>query len=274
MISQHALSERRACLLVSLSRHAYRRNVVDRATRDEPLKTRLTELAEHYIHYGYRMLYRLIRREGHLVNHKRVYRVYHEANLTFRRKKRKRLPVGERRPLAVPVKPLECWSLDFMSDSLVSGQRFRLLNIIDDFNREAIHIEVGTSLPSARVIRVLEQLQDYHGLPKRLRMDNGPEFRSTVLAEWAQKHNVELLFIQPGKPTQNAFIERFNGTCRKECLDPNDFVSTEYTRQCINEWMTEYNEFRPHDSLGGIPPREFSNKYKNSLLMSGTTNGG
>ena len=268
------MSERRACLLTSLSRHAYRRKLLNRQLKDDAIVTRLTELAKQNIHYGYRMIYQLIRDEGLLVNHKRVYRLYKESRLAFRKEKRKRLPKNERQPLVVPSKPLECWSLDFMSDSLASGRKFRMLNIIDDFNREIMHIEIGTSLPAARVVRILEQLQDYHGLPKSLRMDNGPEFRSKLLLEWAKNRKVELIFIQPGKPTQNAYIERFNGTCRKECLGSNWFVSIQEAQEFVNSWMKKYNEVRPHIALGGIPPTKFKQNYLNSLLLNGTINGG
>lgn len=172
----------------------------------------LTLLADKYPRYGFAKMFQMIRRQGHAWNHKRVYRVYCALNLNLRRKGRKRLPSRNPQPLAVPDLANICWSIDFMSDALYSGMRFRTLNVVDDFNREGLDIEVDTSLPAPRVIRVLDRIAAWRGYPQKLRMDNGPELVSVAMAEWAEEHDVQLDFIQPGKPTQNSYIERFNRT--------------------------------------------------------------
>ena len=183
------------------------------------------------------------------------------------KKTKKRLPERIKQPLFVPKQPNRVWSLDFMSDSLCSGRRFRTLNVLDDFNREVLAIEIDTSLSALRVVRVLEQLKQTRGLPRYLRVDNGSELTSHLLKEWAQANGVELLFIQPGKPTQNAYIERFNGSYRYEILNAYEFSHLNEVRQITDNWMYEYNHKRPHASLGYLSPSQFLQKYyeENSL---------
>lgn len=185
-------------------------------------------------------------------------RIYCELKLNLPRRGKKRLPERIREPLDVPLLPNETWSADFMSDSLWSGRRFRTLNVLDDFNRQALRIEVDTSLSAARVVRALDELIELRGKPKRLRVDNGPEFISRLLATWAERHGITLQFIQPGKPTQNAYIERFNRTYRTEVLDCYVFDTLDEVRCMTDEWIHRYNHERPHESLGRLPPVPFA----------------
>ena len=181
--------------------------------------------------------------------------------LHLKRKPKKRLPARVARTLVVPLQANQTWSLDFMSDSLSNGRAFRTLNVIDDFNREALWIEVDTSLPAERVVRVLEQLLDWRGKPTHIRMDNGPELISQRLKSWAQEKHIELLHIQPGKPAQNAYIERFNRTYREDVLDAYLFDDLQEVRNITERWLEDYNTIRPHDALQGLPPRQFAQQH-------------
>jgi putative transposase len=250
------LSERRACRLVGMARTSCRYER-PRQGREEKLKARLHTLAGERRRFGYRRLTVLLRREGWTVNHKRVYRLYRQEGLGVRRRKRKRLGAAERRPLIPPTRGNERWSMDFVSDALTDGRKFRSLNIVDDYNRECLAAEVDTSLPGARVVRVLERLRELRGLPQVLVMDNGPEFAGQALDVWAYEQGVKLHFIDPGKPVQNAFIESFNGRMRDECLNEHWFVSLQEARETIESWRRDYNEVRPHSSLGNRTPQEF-----------------
>ena len=194
---------------------------------------------------------------GYRWNHKRIRRVYRELELNLRVKPKKRLPVREHRPLEVPAQANVSWSLDFMHDSLANGRPIRTLNILDDFNREGLWIEVDTSLPAARVVRILDMLALWRGYPQQLRIDNGPELISQTMADWAAEHNVLLAFIQPGKPAQNAFIERFNRTYREAVLDAYLFETIAEAQAITDDWLEEYNLIRPHEALGGVPPYQF-----------------
>lgn len=207
--------------------------------------------------YGFGKVFAVLRRSGHGWNHKRVYRVYCALKLNLRRKGKRRLPSRNPEPLAVPADMNQCWSIDFMSDSLFCGRRFRTFNVVDDYNREALAIEVDLSLPSARVVRVLDRIVSWRGTPAKIRMDNGPEFISVTLADWAESHRVQLEFIKPGKPTQNSYVERFNRTYRTEILNMYAFRRLSEVRELTNNWIREYNEERPHDSLGDMTPREY-----------------
>jgi putative transposase len=196
-----------------------------RQGQEEKLKARLRTLAGERRRFGYRRLTVLLRREGWPVNHKRVYRLYRAEGLGVRRRKRKRIGAVERQPLTIPTRQNERWSMDFISDALSEGRKFRSLNIVDDFNRECLAAEVDTSIPGARVVRVLERLRERRGLPQILVMDNGPEFAGQAVDVWAYEQGVRLHFIEPGKPVQNAFIESFNGKMRDECLNEHWFLS-------------------------------------------------
>ena len=256
MRGAHRLSERRACELVGMKRSSYRYAL----RREEPagLRGRLQALAQERRRFGYRRLTVLLRREGWPVNHKRVYRLYREAGLGVRRRKRKRIGALERQPLTLPTRRNERWSMDFVFDALTDGRRFRSLNIVDDFNRECLAAEVDTSIPGARVVRVLERLRDLRGVPEVLVADNGPEFAGQALDVWAYEQGVKLHFIEPGKPVQNAFIESFNGRMRDECLNEHWFMSLAEARETIESWRRDYNEVRPHSSLGNRTPQEFT----------------
>lgn len=228
---------------------------------------KLQEAVERYPAYGFSKLFKILRRWGNHWNHKRVYRVYCELNLNKRRRGKKRLPARNPEPLTVPEQANHCWSMDFMCDSLFCSRRFRTFNLVDDFNREALAIEVNLNLPTPRIIRVLERVVAWQGYPKKLRMDNGPEFISVTLASWAEEHDIELEFIEPGKPTQNSYIERFNRTYRDEILNMYLFRTLNEVRELTENWITEYNNERPHDSLGGLTPWEYlakKNQQENS----------
>lgn len=214
-------------------------------------------MAERYPRYGFPKLFQVLRRQGYPWNHKRIHRIYCLLKLNFRRKGKQRLPVRNPSPLATPEAQNQSWSVDFMHDALVCGRRFRTFNVVDDFNREALSIEIDLNLPALRVVRVLDRIAANRGYPVMLRMDNGPEFISLVLAEWAEQHAVKLEFIQPGKPTQNAFIERFNRTYRTEILDFYLFRTLNEVREITERWVSEYNCERPHESLNNMTPEEY-----------------
>ena len=247
----------RACGCVSLSRSAYYAEPVNWIVRDAEIVAALARLIEERPSRGFWKCCQRLRLEGFTWNHKRIYRVYCMMKLNLRRKAKQRLPKRERVPLYVPRLPDSVWSADFVSDALICGKRFRLFNVVDDFNREAMHIEVDTSITSERLVRVFEQLRLEHGLPQVLRTDNGPEFLGEVFISWAKRAGMAIQYIQPGKPNQNAFIERFNRTLRDELLDAHLFARLDDVREAVYWWMIEYNEERPHDSLGGIPPVQY-----------------
>jgi len=256
VVEAHELSERRACRLIGIGRSSLRYEA--KPKDDEALRERLTELARRWRRAGYRGLHRHLRREGWEINHKRLYRVYCEMGLQVRRRKRKRLKRPARGEVAHPTKPNEVWAMDFVHDSLVDGRRLRTLTIVDLCTRESPAIEVATSIPGDRVVRVLDEAAEAHGLPQRIVCDNGPEFLSFAVAVWAQDRGVELDYIEPGKPVQNCFVESFNGTFRDECLNENLFTSLGDAARKIRAWWKSYNEERPHSSLGGLTPREFA----------------
>ena len=214
-------------------------------------------IAERKPRWGFKKMVAYLKNQGFSWNHKRVYRVYCEMKLNLRVKPKKHLPIREHKPLVQPETANVSWSLDFMSDSLSSGRAFRTLNVIDDFNREGLWIEVDTSLPSERLVRVLEMLALWRGYPQQLRIDNGPEMISQTLKTWADQHQVELAFIQPGKPAQNAYIERFNRTFREDVLDAYLFSSIQEAQAITLDWLEEYNAIRPHAALGGLTPFQY-----------------
>jgi len=253
--TEHGLTERRACAAVSLRRSVYRYR--PRPNRDGEIIKLLLELAHGRPEQGFGKLFKRMRRLGHGWNHKRVYRVYCRLKMNKRRKGKRRLPTRNPAPLAVSQAMNECWSADFMSDALWDGRRFRTFNVVDDFNREALAIVVDFSLTAERVVRELERIAAVCGYPLKLRTDNGPEFIALALADWAEQHGVTLEFIKPGKPMQNGFIERFNRSYREAVLDMFVFQTLNEVREQTETWLKEYNEERPHDSLGDMTPREF-----------------
>jgi putative transposase len=264
------LSQRRACGLMEMHRATcrYRR----RRTEDGPLRVRLRELAQARRRFGYRRLQVLLQREGWQVNHKRIYRLYVEEKLGLRRKRGRRRS-GVRQPLAEAVMANQVWSVDFMTDSLSSGRRFRTLNIVDDYTRECLAIEVDTSLGGARVVRVLEELKAQRGLPQQIRSDNGPEFLSRAVDQWAYEQRLEWHTIQPGKPMQNGYVESFNGRFRDECLNENWFTDLADARFKIAQWKQDYNQRRPHSSLQYRTPMEFAAQSAVSFYRAGVGQG-
>lgn len=255
LTAQFAMSIRQACRTLSLSRTVYVYQPDTR--RDDPVILLLTELAERYPRYGFKKLFQLLRRQGNTWNHKRVHRIYCLLKLNFRRKGKQRLPVRNPVPLVTPEALNQSWSVDFMHDALVCGRRFRTFNVVDDFNREALAIEIDLNIPTQRVVRVLDRIVVNRGYPLKLRMDNGPELVSLTLAQWAEEHGVALEFIKPGKPTQNAFIERFNRTYRTEILDFYLFRTLNEAREITERLLNEYNSERPHESLNNLTPEEY-----------------
>jgi len=256
-VEEHSrLSERRACGLLAVWRSSWRYR---RRRREDPLlRQRLRELAHERRRFGYRRLQVLLGREGWRVNHKRVYRLYREEGLAVRRRKGRRRASGVRVPLSAPTQANQGWSMDFLTDALASGRRFRVLTVVDEYTREALAIEVDTSLPGARVVRVLERLQEGGRVPEWVVCDNGPEFSGQVLDQWAFAHGIRLHFITPGKPVENAYVESFNGKLRDECLNENWFGSLNEARGVIETWRVDYNQARPHSALGYRTPEEFA----------------
>jgi putative transposase len=248
----------RACGLVQISRSLYR---YCRRRADRPgLRERIEEIAALKRRYGYRRVYLRLRREGWPVNRKHVYRIYRDAGLAVRRRKRKRIGPVERKPLPKPAAANLSWSMDFVSDGLADGRRIRCLNIVDDCTRECLAIEVDTSITGLRVKGVMERLAETRGLPRSITVDHGPEFEGQILDAWAYQANVTLSFIRPGKPNENAYIESFNGRFRDECLNEHWFVTMAHARKVIEEWRIEYNTERTHSSLGNLTPEEFAAK--------------
>lgn len=258
LMTEHRFGVTHACGLVSISRSLYR--YVSRRGDASPLKQRIGDIAAAKRRYGYRRVYVRLRREGWAVNRKRVYRLYREMGLAVRRRKRKRIGIVERRPLPKPSRVNQSWSMDFVSDGLANGRRLRCLTIVDDCTRECLAIEVDTSITGTRVKAVLERLADSRGLPRSITVDHGPEFEGQVLDAWAYAANVQLAFIRPGKPNENAYIESFNGKFRDECLNEHWFISMAHARQVIEDWRIEYNTERTHSSLADLTPEEFAMK--------------
>ena len=240
LITTHELSIRKACAAIGLSRSAWYRPLVDWLERDRPIAEALSALVDDKPGLGFWKLYRRLRRRGRKWNHKRVYRVYCLLKLNIRRRTKKRLPTRDPMPLLVPARPNQVWSADFMSDALYNGVRFRTFNVLDDFNREALAIEIDTSLPSRRLVRVFEQLKAERGLPDVLRTDNGPEFLGEAFVEWCEANGILIDYIEPGKPNQNAYIERFNRSYREEVLDAWLFRDLDEVRELSWAWMLEY----------------------------------
>ena len=266
---RYAFSERRACRLVGIGRTSarYRRVRGD----DAAVRGRLRALAAERPRFGYRRLHALLRREGVVVNHKRVQRLYGEEGLAVRRRSRKRLARDGRGATPAPVRPDERWGLDFVSDALASGRRIRLLCVLDLFTREALAIEVDVSLPGERVVAVLDRLTRERGAPAELVLDNGPELTGRALNGWAEHRAVRLRFIAPGKPSQNGFVESFNGRLRDECLDRTWFTGLTDARATVEAWRLDDNGHRPHSALGYRTPDEIRAAFQATTTTTTTT---
>lgn len=235
---------------------------------DQEIIELLSQLGQKYPRNGFKKLYFRIRNLGYEWNHKRIYRVYKKLGLNIRRKMKKRLPTRIKTPLGELLAPNHFWSMDFMSDALWHGKRYRLLNIMDEYNRELLEITVDTSLPARRVVDTLERLISYRGTPHFIRVDNGPEFISIHLELWCKKHNITLDFIRPGKPTENARVERLNGSMRRELLDCHIFTSISEVRRMTQEWMIDYNHHRPHEALDNLSPIQFLKRHNQRQILS------
>jgi putative transposase len=261
MVSEHHLSERRACRLVGLSRDSYRHSPApDQATID--LRGKIIEIAQARRRFGYRRIHDMLKPEFPGVNHKRVYRLYGQADLAVRKRKKVKRAASERVPLQLAKSINEVWSMDFVSDSLSSGQRIKCLTVADDFSHESVDIAVDYGISGQYVTRILERAALFRGYPTAVRTDNGPEFTSCVFMAWAQSHGIRHILIQPGRPMQNGYIESFNGKFRDECLNEQWFETLHQARETINAWRQDYNEVRPHSSLERISPVRFAELHR------------
>ena len=255
----YGMSERRACRVLGCCRMTMRYQAL--RTDDVALRERMKAIAHERRRFGYRRLHVLLRREGYEVNHKRLFRIYREEKLTVRRRGGRKRAMGTRSPILVPVAPNERWSLDFVSDQLTDGRRFRVLTVVDDCTRECLTLVVDTSLSGLRVARELETLITSRGRPKMIVSENGTEFTSNAILGFADRHRIDWHYIAPGKPMQNAFIESFNGRLRDELLNETLFPSLSYARAAVTGWRTDYNVTRPHSRLCWMTPSEYANTF-------------
>ncbi len=262
MCDATGLSQRRACRLTDLSLSTCRYEA-QRPAVDARLSGRITELALERRRFGYRRIWQLLRREGLHVNHKRVYRLYHLLGLGVKRRRRRKGLATERLPLLRPAAPNLTWSMDFVMDALSSGRRIKCLTCVDDFTKECLTISVAFGISGLQVTRILDNIALFRGYPATIRTDQGPEFTCRALDQWAFEHGVELRLIQPGKPTQNGFIESFNGRFRDECLNEHWFSDVIHASSIIDDWRQDYNECRPHSALNYQTPSEFAAGWRN-----------
>jgi len=261
MIEKCDLSERRACRLAGLSRDSYRHpSETDQMTRD--LTGKIVEIAQARRRFGYRRIHDMLRPHFPGVNHKRVYRLYSQANLAVRRRKKAKRPASERVPLQLAQGVNEVWSMDFVSDSLANGRRIKFLTVADDFSHECVDITADWGISGQYVTRLLDRAALFRGYPLAVRTDNGPEFTSRAFMAWAQSHGVRHLLIEPGRPMQNGYIESFNGKFRDEFLNEHWFETLQQARNATAIWRQDYNEVRPHGSIGRIPPARFAELHR------------
>lgn len=246
--------------MVCLSRSVYYYQA--KRSDDKQVIDVLDELTQKYQRWGFPKCFNRIRKLGYQWNHKRVYRIYKLLKLNLKRKSKKRLPSRNPDPLIVPSRQGDCWSMDFVSHSLYNKVRFRTFNVIDDFNRELLGIDIATSIPALKVIRFLDKLADYHGYPKKIRVDNGSEFTSDTFDKWAKAHDIVIDYIDPGCPYQNAYIERYNRSYCHEVLDLYLFNDLHEVKKLTEDWMIIYNNERPHEALNNMTPNEYRNTYK------------
>lgn len=268
----YRVSTRKACSVVLLHRATWYYKPVGRD--DTAIRKRMREIAEVRVRYGYWRIFILLRREGWPDNHKRVYRIYREEGLNLRSKRPRRSKAAAHRLERVdPMHPHQCWSMDFVADQLFNGHRFRALTVVDNYSRYCLAIRADRSIKGSDVAQVVQQVcERSRHVPKRIQVDNGSEFISKALDKWAYENDVTLDFSRPGKPTDNPYIESFNGSFRDECLNTNWFLSLEDAREKIESWRQEYNQFRPHSSLKDLTPSEVLEKHSKiskSLLLGG-----
>ena len=256
VVAQQGLSVRKACQIFQVSESCYRYEP-KMSDENAEIADWLLRLTHNQRSWGFGLCYLFLRNVKHFEwNHKRIYRIYRELELNMRIKPKKRLVREKPEPLAVPDAINQCWSMDFMHDSLDDGRGYRLFNVIDDFNREGLCIDVDISLPALRVIRALDQVIEWRGKPRMIRCDNGPEYVSSVLTQWAENRGIQLLYIQPGKPQQNAYVERYNRTVRYDWLGQYLFYTLEEVQGFATRWLWHYNHERPNMGLGGITPKQ------------------
>lgn len=255
-VQKHGISIRQASRALFISLTCYRYQPVH-SDENALIAQWLIRLTEEQRNWGFGLCFLYLRNvKGFKWNHKRVYRIYRELELNLRIKPKKRLSREKPEPLSVPEAINQVWSMDFMHDTLTNGRPYRLLNVIDDFNREGLGIEVDFSLPALRVIRTLENIIEWRGKPQTIRCDNGPEYISRILLDWAERHDIRLEHIQPGKPQQNAYVERYNRTVRYDWLNQDLFDTIEQVREQATQWLWAYNNERPHMALGGMTPKQ------------------
>jgi putative transposase len=263
-IEEKCYSQRRACDLAGLAPKTYR--YASRRPDDTAMRVRLKELAQQRRRFGYRRLHILLRREGIELNHKKLFRLYREERLTVKKRGGRKRALGTRAPVTLPQGPNQRWSLDFVSDTLADGRRFRILVVVDDFTRECLALVVDTSLSGMRVARELDALVEARGWPLMVVSDNGTELTSRAILQWQEDSQVEWHYIAPGKPTQNGFVESLNGRFRDECLNEHLFRGISAARRIIEEWRIDYNEHRPHTSLRGLTPNEFATRSRTDQM--------
>lgn len=256
MVAENVSSIHRACKVIKLSNNGFYHKPKHRD--DSLIIASLTQNVESHPQEGFWLSFYRFRNQGYLWNHKKVFRIYQSMGLSLRRKKKKRLPARIKEPLQVPESINDTWSIDFMSDALDNKRKFRSFNIMDDYNREALHIEIEYSFPSSRVVYILNRLTKKRGQPRKMRMDNGPEFIAKILQNWAKTKGIIFHYIQPGKPTQNAYIERLNRTYRENVLDAYMFKNLMEVREQTQIWINDYNYYRPHSALGYKSPKQYA----------------
>ncbi|TAY65538.1 IS3-like element ISRle4 family transposase [Rhizobium leguminosarum] len=269
LMSHHEMSERRACKAIGFCRMTVRYET--RRDDDHELRERMKALAHERRRFGYRRIHVLLRREGHLVNHKRLFRLYREEKLTVRKRGGRKRAIGTRAPMLVPMAANDRWSLDFVSDQFTDGRRLRILTVVDDCTRECLALVADTSLSGLRIARELDRIIEERGKPRMIVSDNGSEFTSNAILQWADRTKVDWHYIAPGKPIQNAFIESFNGRLRDEFLNETLFSSLAHARSALSNWRSDYNDQRPHSGLGWLTPAEFAqtlNPRRDAVLRS------
>lgn len=260
-IEKHGFTERHACRLVGLSRDSYR-HPPQSTPENEQISAAIVDLAQARRRFGYRRIHDLLRPVFPGINHKRVYRLYSNANLAVRKRKKAKRPMSERVPLQIAQQVHEVWSRDFVSDSLASGRRIKCLTVADDFSHECVDIAVDDGISGQYVTRILDRAAIFRGYPDAVRTDNGPEFTSRAFMAWALRHGIRHILIEPGRPMQNGYIESFNGKFRDECLNEHWFTSLAQSRDVLAEWRRDYNQVRPHSSCGRIPPAQFAANHR------------
>jgi putative transposase len=266
-IEDKGYSQRRACELIGMEPKTYR--YASGRSEDTGLRGRLRALAAERRRFGYRRLHILLRREGVTLNHKKLFRLYREEKLTVSRRGGRKRALGTRAPMALPQGPNQRWSLDFVSDTLADGRRFRVLVVVDDFTRECLALVADTSLSGRRVVRELDRMTELRGRPLMIVSDNGTELTSHAILRWQEDRGVEWHYIAPGKPQQNGFVESLNGRFRDECLNEHVFRSLHHARQIVDAWRADYNCRRPHTSLGGLTPNEFATRSRQDQNENG-----